>query len=90
VAAHDRVEPTRGESTADTAAGFLAALALFAGLLALVWYPGRVGTAALLVGLVAVGMARANARFAAAALGLTTLCWLAGMTIAVLADRPVF
>jgi hypothetical protein len=90
VAARERVEPARGQSTADTVAGFLAALALFAGLLALVWYPGRVGTAALLVGLVGVGMARANARFAAAALALATLCWLVGMTIAILVDRPVF
>ena len=90
MAANDRMEASRRESTADTVAGFLAALALFAGMLALVWYPGRVGTAALLVGLVAAGMARSNARFAALALALTTLCWLLGMTIAVIADRPVF
>ena len=90
MAVEERTAAGRSDATADVVAGFLAALALFAGMLGVVWYPGRVGTAALLVGLVAAGMARSQQRFAALALGLTTLCWLLGMSIAVLADRPVF
>ncbi len=77
-------------STADTVAGFLAAFALLGGLLGLVWYPGRVGTAALLVALIAAGLASEQRRLAAGALAFATVCWLAGMVIAVLADRPVF
>ena len=77
-------------STADTVAGFLAALALLGGLLGLVWYPGRVGTAALLVALIGAGLAGAQRRLAAGALAFATVCWLAGMIIAVLANRPVF
>jgi hypothetical protein len=45
-------------TTADTVAGFLAAAALAAGVLALVWYPGRVGPAAMLIALVAAAMGR--------------------------------
>ncbi|MBD0291055.1 MAG: hypothetical protein ICV74_07355 [Thermoleophilia bacterium] len=77
-------------STADTVAGFLAAFALLGGLLGLVWYPGRVGTAALLVALIAAGLATAQRRLAAGALAFATVCWLAGMVIAVVSDRPVF
>ena len=80
----------RSESPADTVAGFLAALTLLGGLLSLVWYPGRVGSAALLVGLVAAALATRQRALAAAALAFTTLCWVAGMVIAVVAERPVF
>ena len=90
MAAEERAAIDRGDSANDTVAGFLAALAVFAGMLGLVWYPGRVGTAALLVALVAVALARSQQRFAALALVLTTLFWFLGMTIAVLANRPVF
>jgi hypothetical protein len=77
-------------STADSIAGFLAALSLLGALLALVWHPGRVGTAAILIALVAAALADANGRLAAWAVGISTACWLAGMTIAVVFDRPIF
>jgi hypothetical protein len=78
------------ESTADTVAGFLAAFTLLAAALSLVWYPGRVGTVALVVGLVAAALATRQRLFTAAALGIATLCWVAGMVIAVLTERPIF
>jgi hypothetical protein len=78
------------ESSADTVAGFLAAFAILAGALALIWYPGRVGSTALFVGLLACALATRQRRFAAAALAFATLCWVAGMVIAVVAERPVF
>lgn len=77
-------------STADTIAGFLAALALLGAALSLVWHPGRIGTAAILIALVAAALADTQRRLAAWALGVATVCWFAGMTLAVLADRPVF
>jgi hypothetical protein len=73
-----------------TVAGFLAALALFAAVLALIWYPGRVGSAAILVALVAAAMGGPQRRLAAAAVVVATLCWFAGMLLAVLLERPVF
>lgn len=77
-------------SAADTVSGFLSALALLGALLALVWYPGRVGTAAIFIALVAAALADAHGRLAAWAVGIATACWLVGMTLAVLFDRAVF
>jgi hypothetical protein len=77
-------------STADTVAGLLAALSFLGAGLALVWHPGRVGTAAILIALVAAALADANGRLAAWAVGIATVCWLVGMTIAVVLDRAVF
>jgi hypothetical protein len=82
----DELQPT----TADTVAGFMAAAALAAGAMALVWYPGRVGPAAMLIALIAAAMGDASRRLAAGALAVATLCWLAGMIIAVLTNRSVF
>ncbi len=77
-------------SAADTVAGFLSALALLGALLALVWHPGRLGTAAIFIALVAAALADAHGRLAAWAVGIATACWLVGMTLAVLLDRAVF
>ena len=86
---HERPLAAR-HSTADSVAGFLAALAFLGAGLALVWHPGRVGTAAVLIALVAAALADANGRLAAWAAGVATACWLAGMTIAVVLDRAIF
>jgi len=79
-----------GGSTADTIAGYLAAFAILAGVLGLVYYPGRVGPAAMLVALIACAMATGQRRLAAAALIIVTLCWVAGMILAVALERPIF
>lgn len=78
------------ESTADTVAGFLAAAALGAGVLSLIWYPGRIGPTAMLVALIAAGLADANRRLIALALTAITVCWTVGMIVAVVTERPVF
>jgi hypothetical protein len=83
--------PARRESGADTVAGFLAAAAVFAGAVGLVYYPGRIATGAMLVSLVAVGITGSGQRrLATAALVVSALCWLAGMTLAVVLERPLF
>jgi hypothetical protein len=74
----------------DTVAGFLAAIALLGAVLSLVWYPGRVGTASILIALVACGLATTQRRLAAAALTVAGVCWFAGMVLAVVLDRPIF
>jgi hypothetical protein len=86
----ERAGRTERESTADTVAGFLAAAALGAGALTLIWYPGRIGPAAMLVALIAAGLADANRRLIALALTAITVCWTIGMIIAVVTERPVF
>ncbi len=86
----ERQERVGRESTADHVAGFLAATALFASLLAIVWYPGRLGPAAMLVALIAAGIGDEQRRLAAFALAAATACWLLGMIIAVVTERPIF
>jgi hypothetical protein len=55
-----------------------------------VYYPGRIGPGAMLVALIAAGMGGRGNRLPAIAVGLTGFCWLAGMVIAIMLDRPIF
>ena len=71
-------------------AGFLAAAAIFAGIVAIVYYPGRVGAGAILVALVAAAMGGFQSRLAAWAVVIATLGWLAGMIVAIAFEHPVF
>jgi hypothetical protein len=84
----DGGEPRRG--SVDTLAGFLAAAALFFGLIALAFRPVPVGTAAILLGLVAAGMSERQRRLAGAAVGVSALCFVAGMAIAVVTESPLW
>jgi hypothetical protein len=71
-------------------AGFLAASAIFAGLVAIVYYPGRVGAAAILVALIAAAVGGFQSRLATFAVATATLGWLVGMIVSVSLERPVF
>ena len=82
--------PARREPSSHIVAGFLAAAALFAGLVAIVYYPGRVGPGAILVALIAAAMGGFQSRLAAAALAVATAGWFLGMILAVLLERPIF
>ena len=75
--------PERRERPADTVAGFLAALALFASLIGVAWRPFRIIPAAVLIALVALGMGGRHQRLAAFALAVATVAWVVGMTVAV-------
>ena len=82
--------PLGREPASHTVAGFLAATALFAGLVALVYYPGRVGPAAIFVALLAAAMGGFQSRFAAWAVVGVTASWFLGMVLAVILERPIF
>jgi hypothetical protein len=82
--------PVEREPAAQVVAGFLAALAIFAGLVAIVYYPGRIGPAAVLVALLAAALGGFQHRLAAWAIGLATASWFAGMVVAVLLEQPIF
>jgi hypothetical protein len=71
-------------------AGFLAAVAIFAGIVAVVYYPGRVGAGAIAVALVAVAMGGFQSRLATWAVGIATVGWIVGMIVAISLERPVF
>jgi hypothetical protein len=82
--------PARREPSSHIVAGFLAAAALFAGIVAIVYYPGRVGPGAILVALIAAAMGGFQSRLAASALAVATAGWFLGMIVAVLLERPIF
>ena len=72
-------------------AGYLAAIVHFVAPIALVYYPGRIGPGAMLVGLLAAALAGPRQRlFAASAVTAATIWWFVGMVIAIVLERPLF
>jgi hypothetical protein len=82
--------PARRDPASHVVAGFLAAAALFAGLVAIVYYPGRVGPGAILVALLAAAMGGFQSRLAATAVAVATGGWFLGMVLAIVLERPIF
>ena len=70
-------------------AAYLAAAAIFGGIVALFYYPGRIGTASIVIALVAAGMGGPR-RFTGLGMAVASLGWFFGMLIAVFLDRPMF
>ena len=81
---------TERERASHAVAGYLAAAALFVGLIGIVYKPGQVGVGAIFVALIAAAMGGPQRRLAAAALVIATASWIVGMTVAVLLDRPLW
>ena len=84
VPAEDRGGP------AEAVAGLMAAAAIFVSLVGVVHRPARVLPAAMLVALVAAGIGGRHQRLAAFAVAVAAACFVAGMTVAVATDRPLF
>jgi hypothetical protein len=79
------------EGPAETVAGFLAALAIFGGLIAIAQRPVTIGLSSLFVALVAATMASGRHRnLAAAAVAIAAASWLVGMIVCVLTNRPLW
>jgi hypothetical protein len=83
-------EGTQRVPASRLVADFLAAFALFAGLVSLVYYPGRLGTAAVLISLFAAALGGRDRYLVPVTVGVTTACWFLGMLLAVALDRPIF
>ena len=77
-------------SQADAVAGFLAAAALAAGLLSIVYKPARIGPVALVVALIAVAIGGRNERLATLAVATVSVGWVLGMIVAVITENPVY
>ena len=90
MAVDERNELEESYSAAETAAGFLAAFAVVAGVLAIFWYPGRLGAAALLIVLIAAAIGGSQRRLVGISLAIVTLCWFVGMVFSVVTDGPIF
>jgi hypothetical protein len=86
VSVHSEERP----GSTDTIAGFLATIALVAGLFSIVYRPARIGPAALVVALIAVAMGGRNERLATWAVAAVTVGWVVGMIVAVLTENPLY
>jgi uncharacterized membrane protein (DUF2068 family) len=75
---------------ADPLSGLFAAMALFFSLLALAYHPLTVSVAAFGLGLVAVLMSSRHERLAGIALGVAGVCFVAGMAIAIVTEKPLW
>jgi hypothetical protein len=95
-------ERESARSGLDTVAGLMSATAIFLGLLGatdfdlsisgthLEMRPIRVGLAAIVLALVAAGLGGRHRRLAGAAVAIAGACWVIGMIIAVVTERPLF
>jgi hypothetical protein len=63
---------------------------LTASVLALGYRPVRLAPFAIIVALVAAGLAKRNSKLAGFAVAIASLSWLLGMTIAVLLSKPIY
>jgi hypothetical protein len=82
------VEPA--SRPADTVAGFLAAVAIFGGLIAVVERPVPIGVCSIVIGLLSAAMADRYQRLAAVAVGISSLGFLSGMIVCVVTGRPLW
>ena len=79
------------QGSAETVGGFLAALAIFGGLIAIAQRPVTIGLVSLLVALIAAAMAGGRHRhLAAAAVAVAATGWLVGMIVCVITGRPLW
>jgi hypothetical protein len=83
-------ETRRDASPSQLAADFLATVALFAGLVGIVYTPGLLATAAVVVAVFAAAIGGRDRWLVPFTVVVTGACWLVGMALAVLLERPIF
>ena len=81
---------TRDSRPSYTVAGFLSAMAIAIALIGIVWHPLRLILPAIILALVAVGMAPRGNRLAAAALFTCAGSLFAGLLVAVVTSHPLW
>ena len=85
-----REDANRRWSQADTIAGLLAMIAIFACALGLIWRPVRVIPFAVVLMLIAARMSERQERLVGWALVACVACWTVGMAIAVITENPLY
>jgi hypothetical protein len=84
------VPPTAREGPAEIVAGFLAALAMLGGAIAVVERPVPIGVVSIVIGFLAAALADRNQRLAAAGVTFASLGFLGGMIVSVITSRPLW
>ncbi len=83
-------EADAAPSTAETVAGFLAAFAMAAAVVALAWHPLRLLAPAIVLSMLAAGIGGRAKRLAFASVVTVTACFFFAMMIAVITSRPLW
>ncbi len=83
-------ESRRDATPSQLAADFLATVALFAGLVGIVYTPGLLATAAVVVAVLAATIGGRDRWLVPFTVVVTGTCWFVGMALAVLLERPIF
>jgi len=74
----------------ETVAGFLAAFSIFASVIALAWHPLRLLAPAIVLAMISAGMGGRHHRLAFVAVLIAAVCFVLGMTIAVVTQRQLW
>jgi ABC-type transport system involved in Fe-S cluster assembly fused permease/ATPase subunit len=82
-------EPVRRRS-AETVAGYLSSIAIFVSIVGIAWHPLRLILPALLIALVASGMAGRGRRLQFAAVLICAVCLFLGFTVAVATSHALW
>lgn len=82
--------PSTTGGAREAVAGFIAAASLFASLLGVAYRPARIIPIAILLALVAARMTERYNKLAGLAVAVGAVCFLLGMTVAVLTENPLY
>jgi len=83
-------ETDAAPGTAETVAGFLAAFAMAAAVVALAWHPLRLLAPAIVLSMLAAGIGGRAKGLAFASVVTVTVCFFFAMMIAVITSRPLW
>ena len=83
-------EPSGRWTAADTIAGLLATVSIFASAVGLIDRPVRFIPFAVLLAFVAARMSERHKVLAGVAVAAAVICWTLGMTIAVVTENPLY
>jgi hypothetical protein len=86
----EETSPLSESRPAYTVAGFLAAMAIVAALIGLAWHPLRLIAPAIILSMIAAGMAPKGNKLALAAFATSTGCFFLGLMISVITERPLW
>jgi preprotein translocase subunit SecD len=78
------------QTAGDTIAGLLAAAALFISFVAVAYRPMRLIPAAVILSLTAAAMSDRHRRLTALSVAAVGVCWLVGVTLAVITKNPLY
>jgi hypothetical protein len=84
------LEAEQEHGQTETVAGYLAAISIFASLIALAWHPIRLLGPSMLLALVSAGMVGRGRRLQLAAVLIAAVCFFLAMTITVITGRALW